>query len=75
MVPLMQAVANLNDLKREIKDIAFLKQHAATVSSTLSQITALKRDISVLESDLSSSGSTKTVDDVQGELDVVSDSL
>ena len=70
-----QAVDKLNDLKREIKDISFLKQHAATVSSTLSQITALKRDISALENDLSSSGSKRTVDDVQGELDVVSDKL
>ena len=42
---------------------------------TQDEVTELKRDISSLEQDLASSGSTKTTDEVQADLDSISAEL
>ncbi len=52
-----------------------MRQHAASVSKAQKDIERLKQEISSLESDLVASGSTKTADDVQQELDQVTAEL
>jgi DNA repair protein RAD50 len=61
----------LNDLKRELKDILTLKQHASTVSRLQKELERLKHEITSIEDELSGTGSTKTADDVQAELDAI----
>ena len=59
-------------MKKELRDIAVLRQHAGTISRMQRDIDRLKREISLLESELSVSGSTKSPEDVQQELDTLS---
>lgn len=54
-----------------MRDIFTLRQHAETVSRLRKEIDRAKQDISNLEEGLSSSGSTKTADEVQAELDTI----
>ncbi len=49
-----------------------MKQHAAHVSRTQKDVERLKQEIANIEADLSATGSTKTADDVQEELDALS---
>ncbi len=49
-----------------------MKQHASHVSRTQKDLERLKLEIASIERDLSETGSTKTADDVQEELDVLS---
>lgn len=52
-----------------------MRQHAASVSRAQKDIERLKQEIATLESDLVASGSTKTADDVQQELDQITAEL
>lgn len=52
-----------------------LKQHAATITKNQSEIERLKTEIANLEEELSSTGSSKTADDVQTELDALSNEM
>ncbi|RDX42487.1 hypothetical protein OH76DRAFT_1362729 [Lentinus brumalis] len=68
----------LQDLSvtRELKEIIDMRQHAVSVSKAHKDIERLKQDIKDLEDSLKgSSGSTKTADDVQQELQQLSDEL
>lgn len=58
-----------------MKDIAALKQHATAVSRTQKDINRLNPEIKKLEEDLEVTGSTKTADDVQLQLDELSSDL
>ena len=58
----------LEIIKRQLNDISSLKIQAITVVRLQSEIDRAKHDIDDLEASLSSSGSTKTADDVQNEL-------
>ena len=58
----------LETIKRQLNDISSLKVQAITVARLQSEINRAKHDIDDLETSLSSSGSTKTADDVQNEL-------
>jgi DNA repair protein RAD50 len=58
----------LEIIKRQLNDISSLKVHAISVVRLQSEIDRAKDDINDLETSLSSSGSTKTADDVQNEL-------
>lgn len=53
------------------RDLQTLKSAATLVTRTLSEIKDLKSDVSRLERDLESSGSLKTVEDVQHEVDQI----
>ena len=65
----------LNGLKRELKDIVVLKEHASNVSRTQKELERLKQEIASIENDLLATGSTKTADDVQAELDALTENL
>lgn len=65
----MQAQDRLEELRRELKELVTLKQQASISVKLNSDITRLKEDTIRLEEDLSTTGSVKTADDVQEELD------
>jgi DNA repair protein RAD50 len=73
--PSCQAAQIVNDMKKDIRDIATLKQHAAAITKNQSEIGRLTTEIANLEEELSSTGSSKTADDVQTELDALSNEM
>ena len=72
---LPQALAKLNDVKKELKDLALMKQHAASVSKTIKDIERVGQEVKNLETDLEATGSTRTAEDVQSQLNDVSANL
>lgn len=66
-----RASSLLREAKKDIKDISIMKQHASQVSRNQRDIERLKQEISEIETNLSATGSTKTADDVQLELDTI----
>lgn len=70
-----QAAQRLTDLKKDIREIASLKQSASTVSRNQNETERLKSDIKNLETELAATGTAKTGDDVQRELDVLSNEI
>jgi DNA repair protein RAD50 len=61
----------LQRVKLAARDLQTLKNAAAIISRTFAEIRDLKSDITKLERDLESSGSLKTVEEVQAELDAL----
>ena len=59
----------MEQIDRDLKDLATLKLQADAVQKAQEAIEKLNHDISEIEFQLRSTGSTKTVDDVQEELD------
>jgi hypothetical protein len=59
----------MNEAKKELKDIIAMKPHASAVSRISKDIERLTQEIRNLETDLESTGSSKTPDSVQEELD------
>jgi DNA repair protein RAD50 len=70
-----QAAQRLTDLKKDIREVASLKQSAITVSRNQNETERLKSDIKNLETELAATGTAKTGDDVQRELDVLSNEI
>ncbi|KAH7885017.1 ALG6, ALG8 glycosyltransferase family-domain-containing protein [Phlebopus sp. FC_14] len=70
-----QAAQKLDEIKKDIRDVNSLKQQAATVSRNQSDIERLQREIANLEEELTATGSTKTADDVQTELEALSNEI
>ncbi|KAG2126539.1 P-loop containing nucleoside triphosphate hydrolase protein [Suillus clintonianus] len=70
-----QAAQRLTDLKKDIKEIGSLKQSASTVSRNQNETERLKTEIRNLETELAATGTAKTGDDVQRELDVLSNEI
>jgi len=70
-----QANDKLQVLKRELKELLSLRQHAANVSRLHSDCNDLRKEISNVEKSLAVTGSKKTADDVQQELDELSAAL
>jgi DNA repair protein RAD50 len=70
-----QASDKLQVLKKELKELASLRQHAVNVSRLHSDCKDLRKEISSVENSLAVTGSTKTADDVQQELDDLSAAL
>ncbi|KAJ7250863.1 AAA domain-containing protein [Mycena haematopus] len=73
-IPAVSAAAEslsekVEDLKRDLRDIRSLKSPAQTVSRLQKEVKRAKDDIADIEQQLSATGSTKTLDDVQNELD------
>lgn len=65
----------VDDMKRQLKDIATLRDHSKTISRLQREIERAGQEAKDLESDLSTTGSTRTADDVQEELDRLSGEL
>ena len=61
--------------KNAARDLLALKSAATLVSRTMSEMKDLNADIARLERDLESSGSLKTVEDVQQEVDQLSNDM
>jgi DNA repair protein RAD50 len=59
-------------LKKELKDLVSLRQHAVNVSRLHGDCKDLRKEISSVENSLAATGSKKTADDVQQELDELS---
>ncbi|KAF7365212.1 DNA repair protein rad50 [Mycena venus] len=59
----------VEDLKRDLRDIRNLKTHAQTVSRLQKELKRANEEVADAERQLSATGSTKTLDDVQNELD------
>jgi DNA repair protein RAD50 len=70
-----QANEKLQGLKKELKELVSLRQHAINVSRLHSDCKGLRKEISSVESSLAATGSAKTADDVQQELDELSAEL
>ncbi|OBZ71496.1 DNA repair protein RAD50 [Grifola frondosa] len=66
-----QLLNQLNEVNKELKDISAMRQQALLVANAQHAIERLKYEISSLENILSSTGSTRTADGVQAELDVL----
>lgn len=75
LIILRQALAKLSDVKKELKDLALMKQHAASVSKTIKDIERVGQEIKNLETDLEATGSSRTAEDVQSQLNDVSANL
>ena len=65
----LQAKVKVQRAKVVSRDLQTLKNAASLVSRTLDEIKDLQTDISRLERDLESTGSLKTVEEVQAEVD------
>ncbi|KAF8134783.1 AAA domain-containing protein [Mycena galopus ATCC 62051] len=59
----------VEDFKRDLRDIRNLKTQAQTVSRLQKELKRAQEDVVDAETQLSATGSTKTLDDVQNELD------
>ncbi|KAH9042066.1 hypothetical protein EDB85DRAFT_2071691 [Lactarius pseudohatsudake] len=70
-----KADVKLQALKKELRDLASLRQHAVNVSRLYSDCNDLQREISNVENSLAVTGTKKTADDVQQELDQLSAEL
>ena len=58
-----------------VRDLGNLKGVAAMITRTLGEVKDLKTDIGRLERDLESTGTLKTVEDVQHEVDQISNDM
>ncbi|KAF8627436.1 hypothetical protein AX17_006250 [Amanita inopinata Kibby_2008] len=65
----------LDTVKKHSRDTQTLKQHASTISRLQREIDRARQEVTTLEGDLASAGSTKTPDDVHAELNEVSSEL
>jgi DNA repair protein RAD50 len=72
---LPQALTRLNEVKKELKDLMLMKQHSTNVSKTIKDIERINQEVKNLETDLEATGSTRTADDVQNQLNEVSTNL
>jgi len=71
----LQADEKLQALKKELRDLASLRQHAVNVSRLYNDCNDLRKEISNVENSLAVTGTKKTADDVQQELDQLSSEL
>ncbi|OCF56822.1 DNA repair protein RAD50 [Kwoniella mangroviensis CBS 10435] len=70
-----EAKTKVQKAKLATRDLQNLKSAAALVSRTITELKELKSDISRLERDLEGTGSLKTVEEVQREVDQVSNEI
>ena len=64
----LQARVNLETLRRDLKEFQALKQDSAKLTDLQQAISKLEVEITRLEDSLSSTGSVKTADSVEEEL-------
>ena len=71
----LQALAKLNEVKKDLKDLTLMKQHAAGASKAVKDIERIGQEVKNLETDLEATGSSRTANDVQNQLNEVSANL
>ncbi|KAJ7675825.1 AAA domain-containing protein [Mycena polygramma] len=59
----------IDDLKRDLREIRLLKNHAQNVTRLQRDLKKANETVAGIEKELSATGSTKTLDDVQNELE------
>ncbi|KAH8825323.1 AAA domain-containing protein [Flagelloscypha sp. PMI_526] len=64
-----KASESLAAIVKDLKDIAALKTQASSITRLHREVAAAQSEISSLETQLAATGSTKTADDVQNEID------
>lgn len=72
---MLQADEKLQALKKELRDLVSLRQHAVNLSRLYNDCNNLRKEISNVENSLAATGTKKTADDVQQELDQLSAEL
>ncbi|KAG6890641.1 hypothetical protein C0995_006617 [Termitomyces sp. Mi166 len=70
-----EAADNLETVKRELREIGVLKEHTKTITRLRGEVSRAKDDVTNYETELQASGSIKTADDVQRDLDDVTSEL
>ncbi|KAN0125486.1 P-loop containing nucleoside triphosphate hydrolase protein [Lactarius tabidus] len=70
-----KADEKLQALKKELRDLVSLRQHAVNLSRLYNDCNGLRKEISNVENSLAATGTKKTADDVQQELDQLSAEL
>ena len=70
-----EAKLKVQRAKLAVRDLQTLKGAAALVTRTLGEVKDLKADIQRLERDLESSGSLKTVEEVQADVDRITNEM
>ncbi|GJJ13191.1 hypothetical protein Clacol_007442 [Clathrus columnatus] len=60
------------EIRRQQRELAILKQHATTVSRIQREIKTAKEEQATLETELAATGSTRSIDDVQQEIEKLS---
>ena len=65
----------MDGVKKDVKDMNGLKQAVLSITKLQNDVNRVKGDITKLEDDLSNTGSTKTVDDVQRDIDMLTDEM
>lgn len=71
----MQASENLSAVVRDLKDVAALRNQASSISRLHREIESATAEVAALQTQMSTSGSTKTADDVQAEVDDLSNKM
>ena len=69
---MVQISEGLKASRAQLRDLQALTTHAALVARAHKDVERLTKEIGELETELQSSGSTRTPDDVQAEVDEVS---
>lgn len=69
------AETQVNEMKRELRELTLLRQTAQLVTRTHRELEDLQRDVSALELELEKTGSTKSVEDVRAEVNEISDKM
>lgn len=71
----MKVKIRVQKAKLAVRDLQTLKSAASLVSRTLGEIKDLNADVARLERDLEGSGSLKTVEEVQHDVDMLSNEM
>lgn len=74
-IRITQEQEKLDELKDQIRDLSNLKQQASTVARLQKEADKARQEAASIENSLLSTGSTRTADDVQRELDELSGTL
>lgn len=70
-----QALRILDEIKEQLKELNAMKNNAAVLSRLQGEVINLQKNITRLEESLMDSGSTKTREEVQQELEAVADEM
>lgn len=70
----IQTAAKVTESKTALRELESLRLVATDIQRVLTEISDLKRDVEFLEGQLKSSGTSRTADDVQAEIQKIQES-